>query len=168
MALNLEDKQAIVSEVSEAAKGALSAVVADSRGVESVKMDALRKMGREAGVYMRVVRNTLLARAVEGTQFECLKDVFTGPTIIAFSNEHPGAAARIFKEFAKKEDKFSVKGCAFEGEFIPAEQLDRLATLPTLEEALAQLMMTMKEAAAGKLVRTLAAVADQKGEQPAA
>ncbi len=133
MALNLEDKQAIVSEVSEAAKGALSAVVADSRGVESVKMDALRKMGREAGVYMRVVRNTLLARAVEGTQFECLKDVFTGPTIIAFSNEHPGAAARIFKEFAKKEDKFSVKGCAFEGEFIPAEQLDRLATLPTLE-----------------------------------
>jgi large subunit ribosomal protein L10 len=131
-------------------------------------MDALRKMGREAGVYMRVVRNTLLARAVEGTQFECLKDVFTGPTIIAFSNEHPGAAARIFKEFAKKEDKFSVKGCAFEGEFIPAEQLDRLATLPTLEEALAQLMMTMKEAAAGKLVRTLAAVADQKGEQPAA
>lgn len=168
MALNLEDKQAIVSEVSEAAKGALSAVVADSRGVESVKMDALRKMGREAGVYMRVVRNTLLARAVEGTQFECLKDVFTGPSIIAFSNEHPGAAARIFKEFAKKEDKFSVKGCAFEGEFIPAEQLDRLATLPTLEEALAQLMMTMKEAAAGKLVRTLAAVADQKGEQPAA
>ena len=168
MALNLEDKQAIVSEVSEAAKGALSAVVADSRGVESVKMDALRKMGREAGVYMRVVRNTLLARAVEGTQFECLKDVFTGPTIIAFSNEHPGAAARIFKEFAKKEDKFSVKGCAFEGEFIPAEQLDRLATLPTLEEALAKLMMTMKEAAAGKLVRTLAAVADQKGEQPAA
>ena len=168
MALNLEDKQAIVSEVSEAAKGALSAVVADSRGVESVKMDALRKMGREAGVYMRVVRNTLLARAVEGTQFECLKDVFTGPSIIAFSNEHPGAAARIFKEFAKKEDKFSVKGCAFEGEFIPAEQLDRLATLPTLEEALAQLMMTMKEAAAGKLVRTLAAVADQKGEQSAA
>ncbi len=163
MALNLKDKQEIVAEVSEVAKGALSAVVADSRGVAAVKMDALRKQGREAGVYMRVVRNTLLTRVVEGTEFECLKDVFTGPTVIAFSNEHPGAAARIFKEFAKNEEKFSVKGCAFEGEFIPPEQIDRLATLPTLEEALAQLMMTMKEAAAGKLVRTLAAVADQKG-----
>lgn len=168
MALNLEDKQAIVAEVSEAAKGALSAVVADSRGVAAVKMDALRKQGREAGVYMRVVRNTLLTRVVEGTEFECLKDVFTGPTIIAFSKEHPGAAARIFKEFAKKEQNFSVKGCAFEGEFIPADQIDRLATLPTLEEAIARLMMTMKEAAAGKLVRTLAAVADQKGSESAA
>ena len=95
-------------------------------------------------------------------------DVFTGPTIIAFSKEHPGAAARIFKEFAKKEQNFSVKGCAFEGEFIPADQIDRLATLPTLEEAIARLMMTMKEAAAGKLVRTLAAVADQKGSESAA
>ncbi len=168
MALNLEDKQAIVSEVSEAAKGALSAVVADSRGVPAVKMDALRKQGREAGVYMRVVRNTLLTRVVEGTEFECLKDVFSGPTIIAFSKEHPGAAARIFKEFAKKESNFTIKGSAFEGEFIPAEQIDRLATLPTLEEAIAKLMMTMKEVAAGKLVRTLAAVADQKGAAEAA
>ncbi len=168
MALNLEDKQAIVAEVSEAAKGALSAVVADSRGVAAVKMDALRKLGRESGVYMRVVRNTLLKKVVEGTEFECLKDVLTGPSIIAFSNEHPGAAARIFKEFSKKEGNFNVKGCAFEGEFIPAEQIDRLATLPTMEEALAQLMCTMKEAAAGKLARTLAAVRDQKESQPAA
>ena len=168
MALNLEDKQAIVAEVSEAAKGALSAVVADSRGDAAVQMDALRKLGRESGVYMRVVRNTLLRKVVEGTEFECLKDVLTGPSIIAFSNEHPGAAARIFKEFAKKEGNFSVKGCAFEGEFIPADQIDRLATLPTMEEALAQLMCTMKEAAAGKLARTLAAVRDQKESQPAA
>ncbi|SUG50274.1 50S ribosomal subunit protein L10 [Salmonella enterica subsp. arizonae] len=150
MALNLQDKQAIVAEVSEVAKGALSAVVADSRGVTVDKMTELRKAGREAGVYMRVVRNTLLRRVVEGTQFECLKDTFVGPTLIAYSMEHPGAAARLFKEFAKANAKFEVKAAAFEGELIPASQIDRLATLPTYEEAIARLMATMKEASAGK------------------
>ncbi|MDU4349967.1 MAG: 50S ribosomal protein L10, partial [Klebsiella michiganensis] len=115
-----------------------------------------------AGVYMRVVRNTLLRRVVEGTQFECLKDTFVGPTLIAYSMEHPGAAARLFKEFAKANAKFEVKAAAFEGELIPASQIDRLATLPTYEEAIARLMATMKEASAGKLVRTLAAVRDAK------
>lgn len=162
MALNLQDKQAIVAEVSEAAKGALSAVVADSRGVTVDKMTELRKSAREAGVYMRVVRNTLLRRAIEGSAFECMKDTFVGPTLIAFSNEHPGAAARLFKEFAKANDKFEIKGAAFEGEFIEAKAIDRLATLPTYEEAIARLMGTMKEAAAGKLVRTIAAIRDQK------
>ncbi|MFC0309917.1 50S ribosomal protein L10 [Gallibacterium melopsittaci] len=162
MALNLQDKQAVVAEVSEVAKGALSAVAADSRGVTVDKMTELRKSAREAGVYMRVVRNTLLRRAVEGTAFECMKDTFKGPTLIAFSNEHPGAAARLFKEFAKTNDKFEIKGAAFEGEFIEAKAIDRLATLPTYEEAIARLMGTMKEAAAGKLVRTIAAIRDQK------
>ena len=167
MALGLEDKKAIVAEVSEAAKGALSAVAADSRGVTVAKMTALRQSAREAGVYMRVVRNTLLTRAVEGSDFECMKDVFVGPTLIAFSNEHPGAAARRFKEFAKGNDKFSIKGGAFQGEFIPAAQIDRLATLPTYEEAIAKLMATMKEASAGKLVRTLAALRDKKEAEAA-
>lgn len=165
MALNLQDKQAVVAEVSEVAKGALSAVAADSRGVTVDKMTELRKSAREAGVYMRVVRNTLLRRAVEGTAFECMKDTFKGPTLIAFSNEHPGAAARLFKEFAKANDKFEIKGAAFEGEFIEAKAIDRLATLPTYEEAIARLMGTMKEAAAGKLVRTIAAIRDQKEAQ---
>ena len=167
MALGFEDKKAIVAEVTEAAKGALSAVAADSRGVTVAKMTALRKSAREAGVYMRVVRNTLLTRAVEGSDFECMKDVFVGPTLIAFSNEHPGAAARLFKEFAKANDKFSIKGGAFQGEFIPAAQIDRLATLPTYEEALARMMATMKEAAAGKLVRTFAALRDKKEAEAA-
>ena len=162
MALNLQDKQAIVAEVSEVAKGALSAVVADSRGVTVDKMTGLRKACREAGVTVRVVRNTLLRRAVEGTSSECLKDVFVGPTLIAFSHEHPGAAARLFKEFAKANAKFEVKAAAFEGELIAAKDIDRLATLPTYEEAIARLMATMKEASAGKLVRTLAALRDQK------
>ena len=167
MALGFEDKKAIVAEVTEAAKGALSAVAADSRGVTVAKMTTLRKSAREAGVYMRVVRNTLLTRAVEGSDFECMKDVFVGPTLIAFSNEHPGAAARLFKEFAKANDKFSIKGGAFQGEFIPAAQIDRLATLPTYEEAIAKLMATMKEASAGKLVRTLAALRDKKEAEAA-
>ncbi|MEG0610779.1 MAG: 50S ribosomal protein L10 [Morganella sp. (in: enterobacteria)] len=162
MALNLQDKQAIVAEVSEVAKGALSTVVADSRGVTVDKMTELRKACREANVTVRVVRNTLLRRAVEGTSSECLKDVFVGPTLIAFSHEHPGAAARLFKDFAKANPAFEIKAAAFEGELIAAKDIDRLATLPTYDEAIARLMATMKEAAAGKLVRTLAALRDQK------
>jgi large subunit ribosomal protein L10 len=167
MALRLEDKQAIVAEVNEAAKSALSAVVADSRGVTVGAMTELRAQARANGVYLRVVRNTLARRAVEGTDYACLTETFTGPTILAFSNEHPGAAARLLKDFAKANEAFEVKGLAFEGEFIEAAQIDRLASLPTYEEAIAKLMATMKEAAAGKLVRTLAAIRDQKEESAA-
>ena len=164
MALGLEDKKAIVAEVQEAAKSALSAVVADSRGVEVGDMTALRKQARDNGVWLKVVRNTLARRAVEGTDFECLKDNFVGPTIIAFSQEHPGAGARILNDFAKGNDKFELKAAAFEGAVVDVAML---ASLPTYEEALAKLMSCMKEAAAGKLVRTIAAVRDQKEEQAA-
>ncbi|WP_333703674.1 50S ribosomal protein L10, partial [Vibrio hepatarius] len=164
MALGLEDKKAIVAEVSEAAQGALSAVVADSRGVTVTDMTALRKQAREAGVYVRVVRNTLARRAVEGTDFECLKDSFVGPTLIAFSNEHPGAAARLLKTFAKENDKFEVKALAFNGELIPAGDIDRLATLPTYDEAIAKLMSVI-QGATSKLARTLAAIRDQKEQE---
>ncbi|MGL5336320.1 MAG: 50S ribosomal protein L10 [Enterovibrio sp.] len=159
MALNLQDKQAIVAEVNEAASGALSAVVADSRGVSVGAMTSLRKKAREAGVFMRVVRNTLARRALEGTSYECLSQTFVGPTLIAFSTEHPGAAARLFKDFAKDNKKFEIKAAAYEGALTDAEVL---ATLPTYDEAIARLMMCMKEASAGKLVRTIAAVRDQK------
>jgi large subunit ribosomal protein L10 len=164
MAIKLEDKKAIVAEVQEAAKGALSAVVADARGVTVGKITTLRKQAREAGVWMKVVRNTLVRRAVSGTEFECLSDAFVGPTLIAFSKEHPGAAARIFKDFAKENQKFELKGAAFNGTKV---SIDVLASLPTRDEAIARLMSTMKEAAAGKLVRTIAAVRDQKQDQAA-
>lgn len=159
MALGLEDKKAIVAEVQEAAQGALSAVVADSRGVTVGAMTALRKEAREAGVWMKVIRNTLARRAIEGTEYECLTDVLTGPTLIAFSSEHPGAAARIFKDFAKKNTAFELKSAAFDGAVV---SVDLLASLPTYDEAIAKLMSVMKEASAGKLVRTIAAVRDQK------
>ncbi len=165
MALGLEDKKAIVAEVQEAAKSAQSAVVADSRGVTVTDMTALRKLARENGVWLKVVRNTLAKRALEGTDYECLNDSFVGPSIIAFSNEHPGAGARILKDFAKENDKLELKTAAFEGAIT---DVALLAKLPTYDEAISQLMSVMKEAAAGKLVRTIAAIRDQKEEQEAA
>jgi len=159
MALNLEGKKAVVAEVQEAASGALSAVVADARGVSVTDVTALRKEAREAGVWMKVVRNTLAKRAVAGTDFECLSDSFVGPTLIAFSSEHPGAGARIFKDFAKKNEKFELKTASFEGGVVDVELL---ASLPTYDEAIAKLMSVMKEASAGKLVKTLAAVKEAK------
>ena len=161
MAIKLEDKKAIVAEVNEAAKAALSAVVADARGVTVSAMTGLRKEAREAGVYVRVVRNTLLKRAVEGTQYDVLNDVFKGPTLIAFSNQHPGAAARLFKDFAKGQDKFEIKAAAFEGKYLAANHIDVLASLPTRDEGIAQLMSVI-QGATSKLARTLAAIRDQK------
>lgn len=158
VAIKLEDKKAIVAEVSEAAKSALSAVVVDARGVSVSAITGLRKQARENGVYMRVVRNTLLRRVVEGTPFEVLTDTFKGPTLIAFSNEHPGAAARIFKDFAKGQEKFEIKAAAFEGNLIAA---DALASLPTYDEAISQLMSVI-QGATSKFVRTLAAIQAQK------
>ena len=119
---------------------------------------------RDAVVYVRGVLNTLMCRAVAGTEFECLTDMFTWPTLIAFSNEHPGAAARLFKDFAKENTNFEIKAAAFEGALADAEVL---ATLPTYDEAVARLMMCMKEASAGKLARTIAAIRDQKEEAAA-
>lgn len=164
MAIGLEDKKAIVADVQEAAKSALSAVVADSRGVTVGDMTALRKEARENGVWVKIVRNTLARRAVEGTEYECLKDTFVGPTLIAFSTEHPGAGARIFKNFAKGNQNFEVKAAAFEGEVV---DLSMLASLPTYDEAISKLMSVLKEASAGKLVRTIAAIRDQKEQEAA-
>jgi large subunit ribosomal protein L10 len=159
VAIGLEDKKAIVAEVQQAAQNALSAVVADARGVDVVGMTALRKEAREAGVTIRVVRNTLAKRAVEGTDYECLSDTFIGPTLLAFSTDHPGAGARILSAFAKDNDKLELKAAAFEGELT---DIALLASLPTYDVAISRLMSVMKEASAGKLVRTIAAIRDQK------
>lgn len=172
MALNLEDKKAIVAEVNETAASALSLVVADSRGCTVEEMTSLRKQAREANVYVRVVRNTLAKRAVSGTEFECADEAFVGPSLLAFSMEDPGAAARIFKDFAKEHDSFEVRALAVSGQLMGAEQLDVLAKLPTRDQALSMLMSVMQAPVSklvrtvnevpGKLVRTVAAVRDQK------
>lgn len=162
MALNLQDKQEIVAKVSKIAQSALSAVIADYYGVTVDQMTLLRKSGRELGVDIRVVRNTLMRRVVKNTAFECLNNKFTGLNLIAFSNEHPGVAARLFKSFAKDNVNFEVKTAAFKGAVLSLSQIDYLATLPTYEVALSNLIFTIQEAATIKLVRTLAALHKQK------
>lgn len=174
MALRLEDKKAIIAEVNEVAGRALSVVIADYRGVTVGDITGLRVKARDSGVYLRVVRNTLASRAVEGTEFQCLQEALIGPTILAFSMEDPGAAARLLKEFAKQNDRFVIKALAVGGKLMGAEQIDALATLPTREEALSRLMSVMQGPIAklartinevpSKLVRTLAAVSDRKKE----
>jgi large subunit ribosomal protein L10 len=164
MAINLDDKKAIVAEVQEAASGAQSAVVADARGVSVGAITTLRKQARENGVWMKVVRNTLARRALEGTPFESVNSTLIGPSLIAFSNEHPGAAARLFTDFAKTNEAFELKAAAFEGNSV---DVNMLAKLPTYDEAISRLMSVMKEASAGKLCRTIAAVRDQKEQEAA-
>ncbi|KEY91346.1 50S ribosomal protein L10 [Candidatus Photodesmus blepharus] len=159
MALNLQKKKIIVDEINKKASNALSAIVANSRGVKVDAMTSLRKQARENGIYVRVVRNTLARRAILGTNFECLIDTFTGPTLIAFSNEHPGSAARLLKKFTKENTNFKIKAASFEGVVADAEML---AILPTYNEAIAQLTVCMREASAGKLVRTIAAIRNRK------
>ena len=172
MAIGLEDKKAIVAEVNEVASGALSVVLADYHGVDANDLTGLRKSAREGGVYLRVVRNTLAKRAVEGTEFECLKEVLVGPTVLAFSLEDPGAAARLLKDFAKEKKAFEIKALAVGGELLGADQIDRLAKMPTRDQALAmlaavtlapvtKLARTLNDIP-GKVTRVVAAVRDQK------
>lgn len=155
MALRLEEKMAVVAEVNQVAVSAHSAVAAEYRGLSVSEMTELRKQAREGGVYLRVVKNTLARRAVEGTDFECIQEALEGPLVLAFSQEDPGAAARVFKAFAKDHDKLVTRLVAIAGELLPAADLERLATLPTLDEARAMLLGVF-QAPAGKLVRTLA------------
>ncbi len=155
MALRLEEKKALIAEVNEVASAALSAVAAEYRGLTVVEMTELRKQARESGVYLRVVKNTLARRAVEGTEFECLKDSLTGPLILAFSTEDPGAAARLVKDFSKEHEKLVARLVAIGGELYPESDLTRLANLPTLDEGRAQLLGLLI-APASKLVRLLA------------
>ena len=177
MPLNLEDKRAIVVSVNAAASEALSAVVADYRGLSVAEMTNLRLKARETGVYLKVVRNTFAKRAVAGTEYECLTDALVGPTVLAFSQEDPGAAARLIKDFAKDHDALEVKALAIGGVAYDAKDIDILAKLPTRDEAIAQLMSVMQAPVAkfvrtlnevpGKFVRTMAAVKDKKQQEAA-
>jgi large subunit ribosomal protein L10 len=156
MVLKLEDKKAIVSEVAAVAKQALSLVAAEYNGLTVSQLTELRKSARQAKVYLRVVRNTLAHRAVEDTPFACIQSVLQGPLILAFSQEDPGAAARLVKEFIKQNEQLKVKALAMDNQLLSPDSLQALASLPTREEGIAQLMSVML-APVTKLVRTLAA-----------
>ena len=172
MALRLDDKKALVAEVNEVARRAYSAVAAEYRGLSAGKFDILRTKARESGVYLHVVKNTLAQRAVEGTNFQCLTPALVGPLVLGFSLEDPGAVGRVIKDFAKDNEKLVVKAIAVGGTLYGAKEIDRLASLPTRDQALAMLAGTLlapvtKLAAtlaepAAKAARAVKAVADAK------
>lgn len=172
MPLTLDDKKALVDEVAAVAQGALSVVAAENRGLSVSQMTSLRAKARGSGVYMRVVKNTLARKAVAGTQFECISGALKGPLILAFSKDDPGAAARIVKAFAKDNEKLVPTLVSLGGQLLPAADLDKVASLPTREQALAIMLGVLKAPISkfvrtlaephAKLVRTVAAVKDQK------
>ncbi|MDP6437515.1 MAG: 50S ribosomal protein L10 [Gammaproteobacteria bacterium] len=175
MALRLEDKKALVAEVNEVAANALSAIAAEYRGMTVAQMTEFRAKARSEGVYVRVLKNTLAKRAIDGTEFECLAGSLTGPIILAFSTDDPGSAARVVKEFSKECEDLVTQVVAIGGEVYPSSDLDRLAKLPTLDQARAKLLGLL-QAPAGKFVRTIAEpqaklvrlLAAYRDQQPAA
>lgn len=154
MALTQTEKQAVVADVSEVAERALSAVAAEYRGLTVGELTALREKARETGVHVQVVKNSLARLAVKGTEFECMQDRFKGPLMLGFSEADPGAAARLFRDFAKENENLKIVLGAVGGDTIEASEIDRLANLPTRDEAIAQLMAVM-QAPVVKLARTL-------------
>lgn len=168
MTLRLEDKKEIVAEVNQAASGAFSAVVADYRGLSVGQMTKLRSQARDSGVYLRVVRNTLARRAFEGTEFAILNDSLVGPTIIglSMSENDMGAAARLFKDFAKDNAKLELKSAAYDGKLFGAKEIDVLARLPNREQALSMLASVL-QAPVSKFGRLFTALKEQKESQAA-
>ncbi len=154
MALTRQEKEAVVAEVADVASSAISAVAAEYRGISVTDMTELRAKARETGVYMRVVKNSLARRAVQGTEFECMQDDMSGPLLFAFSQEDPGAAARLVRDFAKENDKLVVRMAAVGGQKLEASEIGKLANLPTRDQAISMLMSVM-QAPVGKFVRTL-------------
>ena len=155
MALRLEDKKALVEEVNAVAGDSVTAVAAEYRGLSVAQMTELRKEARNAGVYMRVVKNTLARRAVEGTDFECMQETLKGTILLAFAKDDPGAAARVIKDFAKQNDALQAVSLSAGGQLMPGSDLAKLADLPTLDQARAMLLGVLN-APMSQLVRTLA------------
>jgi large subunit ribosomal protein L10 len=174
MALNLDQKKEVVAELANVAASAHSLVVAEYAGLTVEQLTELRKKARQANVFLKVAKNTLVSRAVAGTEFECVKDALTGPMIYAFSKEDPGAAGRLIKDFSKANERLKAKIVAIGGNMYPGTHVDVLASLPTREQALAMLLGVMKAPIekfvrtlaepAAKVTRAVAAVRDQKKE----
>ena len=172
MSLTLEAKKAIVSEVAEIAASSPSAIAAEYIGISVAELTKLRRAAREAGVYLRVVRNTLARRALENTKFDCMRDGLVGPLLLAFSKEEPGAVAKVIRNFAKENGKLVVKLVALHGKLLKPSDIEALANLPSYDQAISMLMSVMIAPIAtlarilaaphAKLVRTIAVVRDQK------
>lgn len=176
MSLNLDDKKAVVAEISEQLTNAQAVVIAEYRGVAVADMTELRKKARENGVYLRVLKNTLVRRAVEGTPFAGLADQMVGPLAYGMSTD-PVAAAKVLNDFAKANEKFIIKAGAMPNAVMSDKDVAALATMPSREELLAKLMGTMQAPIAkfvqtlnevpSKFVRTVAALRDEREKQAA-
>ncbi|MCH9769557.1 MAG: 50S ribosomal protein L10 [Gammaproteobacteria bacterium] len=155
MALNLEDKKAIVTEMQDVLGRSVSAVAADYRGLTVSQMTQLRSNAREKNVHVRIYRNTLARRAVKETDFACLTEVLTGPIVLLLAQEEPGSAARLARDFMKEHENLEVRALALDGILLAANELKAVASLPSRDEAIAQLMSVM-QAPITKLARTMA------------
>jgi large subunit ribosomal protein L10 len=171
MSLNLEQKKAVVADVSARLNDAQAALIAEYRGLSVAQMTDLRQRAHAAKVYLKVVKNTLARRAVEGSPYECLKDQFIGPLAFAISGD-PVAVAKLLSEFAKDNEALKIKAGAMNGKIMTAQQIHALAKLPGREQLLAILLGTMQapiqkfvqtlNEVPSKFVRALAAVRDAK------
>jgi large subunit ribosomal protein L10 len=155
VALRLEDKKAIVAEVADIAAKAVSAIAADYRGLTVTEMTDLRAKARKNGIYLRVVRNTLAKRAIENTDFACMRDALVGSVFLAFSCDDPGAVARLLKDAMRNYEKITICALALGGKLLSVEDIDAVAKLPTREQSLV-LLMSVMNAPITKLVRTIA------------
>ena len=155
MSMNIEQKKAIVEEVAKVADIAPTAIAAEYIGLNVAQMTELRHSARAAGVYLKVVRNTLARRALEGTKFDCMREELTGPLLLAFSNEEPGSAAKIIRDFSKNNEKLVVKLISLDGKLLTASDLERVANIPSLEQA-RSMLLGLLQAPMAKFVRLLA------------
>lgn len=167
MALNLEQKKVVVAELASVAAKAHSLVAAEYSGLTVGQLTELRKRARNSKVFVKVAKNTLVSRAVEGTDYACVKDALVGPMLYAFSEEDPGAAGRLVKEFSKANEKLVARLVAIGGQMYPGSHVEKLASLPTREQALSMLAGVLK-APITKLARTLAEPAAQVARAVAA
>ena len=154
MGLTLEQKQAVVAEVAAVAAAAPAAIAAEYSGLNVAEMTALRRSARNAGIYLKVVRNTLARRALEGTQFDCMRATLTGPLLLAFSNEEPGSAAKVIRDFAKENEKLVVRLVSLDGRLLDSKDIERVASLPSLEQA-RSMLLGLLQAPLGKFLRAL-------------
>jgi large subunit ribosomal protein L10 len=171
LSLNLEEKKAVVAEVSEHVSKAQAIILAEYRGLEVGDMTRLRAQARKSGIYLRVLKNTLVRRAVDGTPFSDLANDMVGPLVFGISSD-PVAVAKVLNDFAKSNDKFVIKAGAMPNQVMDVKGVQALASLPSREELLAKLLGTMQAPIATfvrtlneiptKFVRGLAAVRDQK------
>ena len=166
MGLNLQEKQAVVAEVSAQVAQAQTIVLAEYRGIPVAEITKLRANARQSGVYFHVLKNTLARRAVQGTPFEALADQMSGPLVYSISADAV-AAAKVVHEFAKANDKLVIKAGAYNGKVLDKAAVAALASVPSKEVLLAQLLGVMQAPVSG-FARVLAAVAEQKSAATAA